>query len=118
MVTSLLPSRNGRNAARLNSGARQRFHFFTQKRGELFHSAGRQHLQRLSHAAVYDDVWLAADRITTPIQIDVRGRGEELRQIRWIPSRGRLEQFHEARFVRIAQGAFTIWLDPFGVLDP
>jgi len=28
------------------------------------------------------------------------------------------EQFHEARLVRITHGAFAIWLDPFGVLNP
>jgi hypothetical protein len=33
-------------------------------------------------------------------------------------SRRNAEQFYEARFVRIAQGAFAIWLDPFGMLDP
>jgi hypothetical protein len=34
------------------------------------------------------------------------------------PSRRRIEQFHEARLVRIARGTFAIWLDPFGMLDP
>ncbi len=29
-----------------------------------------------------------------------------------------VEQFHEARLVRITHGGFAIWLDPFGVLDP
>ena len=29
-----------------------------------------------------------------------------------------LEQFHQARLVRITHGRFAIWLDPFGVLDP
>jgi hypothetical protein len=33
-------------------------------------------------------------------------------------SRERVEQFHEARLVRITHGAFAIWLDPFGMLDP
>ena len=33
-------------------------------------------------------------------------------------SRESVEQFHEARLVRIARGAFAIWLDPFGMLDP
>ena len=33
-------------------------------------------------------------------------------------SRRSVEQFHKARFVRIAQGAFAVWLDPFGMLDP
>ena len=28
------------------------------------------------------------------------------------------EQFHQPRLVRITQGAFAIWLDPLGVLDP
>ena len=27
------------------------------------------------------------------------------------------EQFYEARLVRITDGGFAIWLDPFGVLD-
>ena len=27
------------------------------------------------------------------------------------------EQFYEARLVRITDGRFAIWLDPFGVLD-
>jgi hypothetical protein len=34
------------------------------------------------------------------------------------PSRRNAEQFHEARFVRIAHGGLAIWLDPFGMLDP
>ena len=34
------------------------------------------------------------------------------------PSRRRIEQFHEARLVRIARWGFAIWLDPFGMLDP
>ena len=34
------------------------------------------------------------------------------------PSRRSLEQVHETRFVRIAHGAFAVWLDPFGMLDP
>ena len=29
-----------------------------------------------------------------------------------------LEQFHQARFVRITRGRLAIWLDPFGMLDP
>ena len=29
-----------------------------------------------------------------------------------------IEQFHQARLVRITHGRFAIWLDPFGVLDP
>jgi hypothetical protein len=29
-----------------------------------------------------------------------------------------IEQFHEARLVRITHGGFAIWLDPFGMLDP
>ena len=33
-------------------------------------------------------------------------------------SRRSVEQFHKARLVRITQGAFAIWLDPFGMLDP
>ena len=33
-------------------------------------------------------------------------------------SRRNAKQFYEARFVRIAQGAFAVWLDPFGMLDP
>ena len=33
-------------------------------------------------------------------------------------SRRNAEQFYEARFVRIARGAFAVWLDPFGMLDP
>ena len=28
-----------------------------------------------------------------------------------------VEQFHEARIVRITHGGFAIWLDPFGMLD-
>jgi len=34
------------------------------------------------------------------------------------PSRQSIEQFHEARFIRITRGALAIWLDPFGMLDP
>jgi hypothetical protein len=34
------------------------------------------------------------------------------------PSRQSIEQFHEARFIRITHGGFATWLDPFGVLDP
>ncbi len=34
------------------------------------------------------------------------------------PSRRSVEQFHEARLVRIAHGRLAIWLDPFGMLDP
>ncbi len=34
------------------------------------------------------------------------------------PSRKSVEQFREARLVRITLGAFAIWLDPFGMLDP
>ena len=33
-------------------------------------------------------------------------------------SRQRVEQFHEARLVRITHGGFAICLDPFGMLDP
>ena len=33
-------------------------------------------------------------------------------------SRQCAEQFHETHLVRITQGAFAIWLDPFGMLDP
>jgi hypothetical protein len=33
-------------------------------------------------------------------------------------SRQCVEQFHEARFVRVARGAFAIRLDPLGMLDP
>ena len=33
-------------------------------------------------------------------------------------SRQRIEQFHEARLVRIAHRGFAIWLDPFEMLDP
>jgi len=34
------------------------------------------------------------------------------------PPRQRIEQFHEARVVRVTHGGFAIWLDPFGMLDP
>jgi hypothetical protein len=34
------------------------------------------------------------------------------------PSRRNAEQFHKARFIRIARGAFAVWLDPFGMLNP
>ena len=34
------------------------------------------------------------------------------------PSRQRIEQFHEARLIRITRGGFAILLDPFGMLDP
>ena len=34
------------------------------------------------------------------------------------PSRRRIEQFDEARLVRIARWGFAIWLDPVGMLDP
>ena len=33
-------------------------------------------------------------------------------------SRQCAEQFHETHLVRITQGAFAVWLDPFGMLDP
>ena len=33
-------------------------------------------------------------------------------------SRPRVQHFREARLVRIAHGGFTIWLDPFGMLNP
>jgi len=33
-------------------------------------------------------------------------------------SPGRVQQFHEARLVRITRGAFAIGLDPFGMLVP
>src|SRR5439155_1725964 len=34
------------------------------------------------------------------------------------PLRERIEQFHEARLVRITHGGLAIWLDPFGMLNP
>jgi hypothetical protein len=34
------------------------------------------------------------------------------------PLRESIELFHETRLVRITLGGFTIWLDPFGMLDP
>ena len=34
------------------------------------------------------------------------------------PSRQSVEHFRKTRFVRIAHGRFSIWLDPFGMLDP
>ena len=34
------------------------------------------------------------------------------------PSRQSVEQFREARLVRITDGGFAIWLDPFGMLNP
>src|SRR6266704_4960569 len=34
------------------------------------------------------------------------------------PSRQSVEQFRQARLVRITDGGFAIWLDPFGMLDP
>jgi hypothetical protein len=34
------------------------------------------------------------------------------------PSRQSVEQLGEARLVRITRGAFAIWLDPFGMLNP
>ena len=34
------------------------------------------------------------------------------------PSRKSVEQVRETRLVRITLGAFAIWLDPFGMLDP
>jgi hypothetical protein len=33
-------------------------------------------------------------------------------------SRETIEQFHQARLVRITHGRFATWLDPFGMLDP
>src|SRR6266487_5847589 len=33
-------------------------------------------------------------------------------------SRQIIEQFQEARFVRITHGGLAIWLDPFGMLNP
>jgi hypothetical protein len=32
-------------------------------------------------------------------------------------ARRNVEQFHEARLVRITRGALAIWLDPIGMLD-
>jgi hypothetical protein len=29
-----------------------------------------------------------------------------------------IEQFHQARLVRITHGRLAVWLDPFGMLDP
>jgi hypothetical protein len=39
---------------------------------------------------------------------------------RFVGSRSResIEQFHEARLVRITHRGFAIWLNPFGMLDP
>ena len=37
---------------------------------------------------------------------------------RSVGSRRSVEQFREARLVRITRGGFAIWLDPFGMLDP
>src|SRR5437899_10737498 len=34
------------------------------------------------------------------------------------PSRQRIEQFHEARVVKITHGGLAIWLHPFGMLNP
>ena len=34
------------------------------------------------------------------------------------PWRQIVEQFHEARLVRITHGGFAIWLNPFGMLHP
>ena len=34
------------------------------------------------------------------------------------PLRQCVEQFHEARLVRITLWGLAIWLDPFGMLDP
>jgi len=34
------------------------------------------------------------------------------------PSRQSVEQFREARLVRITDGGFAIWLDPFWMLNP
>jgi hypothetical protein len=33
-------------------------------------------------------------------------------------SRQTIEEFYEARLVRITHGGFAIWLDPFRMLDP
>ena len=33
-------------------------------------------------------------------------------------SRESVEQFYQTRLVRITGGAFAIWLDPFGMLNP
>jgi hypothetical protein len=38
--------------------------------------------------------------------------------IRGSPFASSVEQFREARIVRITHGGFAIWLDPFGMLDP
>ena len=34
------------------------------------------------------------------------------------PSFQTIEQFHQARLVRITHGRLAVWLDPFGMLDP
>ena len=39
-------------------------------------------------------------------------------RLRGFSSRQTIEQFHQARLVRITHGRFAIWLDPFGVLTP
>jgi hypothetical protein len=36
----------------------------------------------------------------------------------WIHFASRIEQFDEARLVRITHGEAAIWLDPFGMLNP
>jgi hypothetical protein len=36
----------------------------------------------------------------------------------WIPLAASVEQFHEARLVRITNGGLAIWLHPFGMLEP
>ena len=44
------------------------------------------------------------------------GRDRGIRLIA-APSRQCAEQFYEARLIRITDGGFAIWLDPFGVLE-
>ena len=39
-------------------------------------------------------------------------------RLRGFSPRQTIEQFHQARLVRVTHGRFAIWLDPFGVLDP
>ena len=44
--------------------------------------------------------------------------GSSPRRVVRFPLRQCVQEFREARLVRIAQGGFAIWLDPFRMLDP
>jgi hypothetical protein len=60
---------------------------------------------------------LSGTQTIISVQCLVEGtRSHSDRLVRFLPSQS-VEQFHEARFIRITRAAFAVWPDPFGVLD-